>query len=805
MPNYPYDELSAPLDLENLERLNDNYDQIQADISSVSSSTTIKIDQVATDFNAKISTQNSKISAQDEKIDNFVENTAALAFEEVVENSKLNWLEAVDTFVDLSLTYPTPSIGDTAMVKEQGEVYRFDGQTWLNIQQIDPAPYNELDTRLTNDIEANKVFTKLVGGVVVASDPKGNGLANANTITLETTNHGFIVGDTIAVENAGSPKNPTAFLISFNSSATATGVFAVTINGTTYNINVVSGDSATTIGGKLVALNLPFTLISSGSDVLYTAGSSDVNVTLNAGTTGVTNSYKVDNTIDYNYLRTTVTEVAGAVLTVSNNLQRSISNAFVKKDYTSYIQQQLNLSSETDGKVYIETGVFNIFDKLAPMYDLKSLEVVGSGADSVLDFSGIVGTKTAYAFSKNILYYTDGNGMTIADSSNITFKDVKLLGREQPPVKFTNVSNVFFDRATLMMKKAVGMNNAIVSVYSTSSGRAPSNYRFRDCVVSSHGMGLIFLGDFSNPVKNVKIESSSFSLNTDGNYGSLNLVEFVKFDNNTSDVEISGCTFNGGELSSITIEEGCRNINIHDNDFYDTKNQFIRVAKGQTNLSCYDIMIKKNRFFNYVFAVTVETTTTNMTLYGLTVEDNVASAKTTTNVSSFLNIRKTDRLVIKNNKILNTDVATASIILVVDCTDVTIELNDLPKLGNIDIGQVRVITSTGVWVKRNRLATLVLRYVTDGHVIDNEVMARIGLENNYDVETRGNGINLGDYQSVAQYYALIQITSTDSATNAGVNQVHFNRLFTTKGAKGITTSPVSIVLNASQNVLQGTT
>jgi len=96
------------------------------------------------------------ISRIDSRVDNFVEEVSNEALGKVVDNAKLNWKEPVDNFSDL------PTIaeeGDTRMVRYidenknvSGKVYRYDGENWLEIQQIDAGPVNELDSRLTTQL-----------------------------------------------------------------------------------------------------------------------------------------------------------------------------------------------------------------------------------------------------------------------------------------------------------------------------------------------------------------------------------------------------------------------------------------------------------------------------------------------------------------------------------------------------------------------------------------------------------------------------------------------------------------------------
>lgn len=112
MPNYPYKTIGLPLDLANWEQLNKNFDDIETDIKNISG------DVLAT----------------------------------VIDDAKLTWQEPVDSFANLATTYPNAETGFTAMTRDTGKVYRFNGTEWLEIQDIDPTAINEVDSRLTSQL-----------------------------------------------------------------------------------------------------------------------------------------------------------------------------------------------------------------------------------------------------------------------------------------------------------------------------------------------------------------------------------------------------------------------------------------------------------------------------------------------------------------------------------------------------------------------------------------------------------------------------------------------------------------------------
>lgn len=84
---------------------------------------------------------------------NVVDEVSNKAYAQVVDAAKINWKDPVDTMDDL----PSNALeGDTRMTREKGIVYRFDGSSWNEIQEIDVGPVNEVDSRLSSQL-AQKV------------------------------------------------------------------------------------------------------------------------------------------------------------------------------------------------------------------------------------------------------------------------------------------------------------------------------------------------------------------------------------------------------------------------------------------------------------------------------------------------------------------------------------------------------------------------------------------------------------------------------------------------------------------------
>lgn len=123
MPKYPYKTIGLPLDLANWEQLNKNFDDIETDLKNQNT----KIDNTATTIRNELAAQ-------------------------IIDSAKINWQAPVGSFANLATSYPSAQVGWTAMVRDTGKVYRFNGTDWLEIQDIDPTAINEVDSRLTSQL-----------------------------------------------------------------------------------------------------------------------------------------------------------------------------------------------------------------------------------------------------------------------------------------------------------------------------------------------------------------------------------------------------------------------------------------------------------------------------------------------------------------------------------------------------------------------------------------------------------------------------------------------------------------------------
>lgn len=80
---------------------------------------------------------------------NVVEVVSEKAYGDVIDAAKLKWGEPVGAQTDLP---SSAQEGDTRMARDTGKVYRYNGSSWVEIQQIDAGPVNEVDSRLTSQL-----------------------------------------------------------------------------------------------------------------------------------------------------------------------------------------------------------------------------------------------------------------------------------------------------------------------------------------------------------------------------------------------------------------------------------------------------------------------------------------------------------------------------------------------------------------------------------------------------------------------------------------------------------------------------
>ena len=176
------------------------------------------------------------------------------ATQSIIDSAKLIWLEPVDTFADIATTYPSPEVGHTVFVRDTGKVYRFYNGSWMEIQQIDAGPVNEVDTRLNDKIG---ILSNEIGDLNTLNTTDKSSLVNAineNVAQLTGLTNGLAqkadksyVDTQISNIGDASPKGVFATLADLQTAypSGTTGIYVVSADGHWYYWN----GSAWTDGG----------------------------------------------------------------------------------------------------------------------------------------------------------------------------------------------------------------------------------------------------------------------------------------------------------------------------------------------------------------------------------------------------------------------------------------------------------------------------------------------------------------------------------------------------------------------------
>lgn len=85
----------------------------------------------------------------EKKYNNVVGEITEEVFDKIVDGSKIDWSQMVDTVADLP---SGAKIGETRGVKEDNKIYRFDGSDWIPIAEINLNPIAEVDDRLSSKL-----------------------------------------------------------------------------------------------------------------------------------------------------------------------------------------------------------------------------------------------------------------------------------------------------------------------------------------------------------------------------------------------------------------------------------------------------------------------------------------------------------------------------------------------------------------------------------------------------------------------------------------------------------------------------
>ena len=647
-------------------------------------------------------------------------------------------------------------------------------------------------------------YTKVTLPKVISTSMTCSGIAEENIITLGSSSYGLEVGDKIAIQNAGVKKNNSVFMLRTTTLPTSNGNVTITINNVDYILAVTTSDTASTIADKIYALNLPYTFILSADYILYDTGSTEsTTITFNFGSTGAVITSEIDNTINYNYHRTVITNIDGTTVTIQDNLIRTVSNVTLKLDHTDLVQDALDNCVNTNNRIYFEAGTYNVFDKLNLITDTRDFQLYGDGESSIIDCVGIVGIYTPYWFANYICYYTDGQLFNFLEGIGITFKNISMHGQYQAGVVLNNCQDVLFENCNFEWLTVPNMDNAIICVYTKEVRKEPKNYVFNNCKFKMGMIALIFKstdgGSYNdNPIHNVKIQNCIFELNEIHNFTGIGKewAEMNKFDSKTYDVEIEGCIINNASMSAFTITQGNKNIYIHDNIFESTTSRFINFNLVSDDLDvCENIKVYNNTFKNYTYAIYFTEAFDSNTIARkyIHIYNNTAY----NGDGAFALMRNCSDIYVDDNVINDAENNVNQIIIIADANNVHINRNTIKSFNSQTIMQMYILRCSNIFMRENVLSTLQLNYVTNGNILHNSILCRTVLLNNYSVNVLYNELNVND--ELPDGWDILSIISNDEATNSGVYNVFYNKLFTTKSVNNIVTSG-TMTVNKGYNV-----
>ena len=106
--------------------------------------TKIKLDRTARN------NENENWQTIEKKFNNVFNDISDDVYNKVVDDSKINWEQMVDSVSDLP---NDATVGETRGVKENNKIYRFDGTEWKAIAEISLKPIVEVDTRISSQID----------------------------------------------------------------------------------------------------------------------------------------------------------------------------------------------------------------------------------------------------------------------------------------------------------------------------------------------------------------------------------------------------------------------------------------------------------------------------------------------------------------------------------------------------------------------------------------------------------------------------------------------------------------------------
>lgn len=142
------------------------------------------------------------------KVGNIIGEITDEAVEQIIDSAKVNWREPVNTFDDLP---EEADEGDTRMVREVDPdglsyVYRYDGESWVKIQEIDATLVNEVDKRFAQQLAEIVTNINNFKHLVVDGDwsPAIKEASQSNTIVLFPTNNVYTIKSHLKIDGVSN-------------------------------------------------------------------------------------------------------------------------------------------------------------------------------------------------------------------------------------------------------------------------------------------------------------------------------------------------------------------------------------------------------------------------------------------------------------------------------------------------------------------------------------------------------------------------------------------------------------------------
>lgn len=146
------------------------------------------------------------------KVDDFVGTVSDEVIEELIDNAKLNWREFVDSYDDLPSDAKS---GDTVLTRDDGKVYRYNGNEWVEIQQIDMDAIDVIEQKLDDKFSKkyDEVTTQLAQKVNQIEFDEYKDMTDLALAGLDAKIDGRELPDEVIIENLWDPNDTVSGLL----------------------------------------------------------------------------------------------------------------------------------------------------------------------------------------------------------------------------------------------------------------------------------------------------------------------------------------------------------------------------------------------------------------------------------------------------------------------------------------------------------------------------------------------------------------------------------------------------------------